>query len=206
MGAQDEAARPGQDERPAEMGSGPAGVAPAPEEGPVAAAREGVGGGEGPGPTREELSLLLEDARSKADENWDALLRTRAELDNLHKRMAREVENAHKYGLDRMISELLPVKDSMELGLGASAGEVVDAAKVREGIELTLKMLGSVLDKFGVTEVAPVPGDRFDPERHQAMSVQEGSGLPPGSVVMVVQKGYLLNDRLVRPALVMVAK
>lgn len=156
-------------------------------------------------PTREELVLLLEDARSKADEHWDAVLRTRAELENLRKRSARDVENAHKYGLDRMVSELLPVCDSMELGLSAAEDSTVDVAKVREGLELTVKMMQNVLEKIGVEEIDP-QGEKFDPERHQAMTMQETSKVEPGTVVSVIQKGYLLNDRLVRPALVVVAR
>jgi molecular chaperone GrpE len=178
---------------------GAAGEAPGAPAAPGAAAEPpGAAGG-------EDLAPLLEDARSRADQNWDALLRVRAELDNLRKRAEREVENAHRFGLERFVSELLPVKDSLELGHAAATGESVDPEKLREGLELTLKMLSGVLAKFGVEEVDPA-GERFDPERHQAMSVQDGSGQEPGTVVMVVQKGYVLNQRLVRPAMVIVAR
>ena len=162
-------------------------------------------GGAGSEPSREDLVLLLEDARSKADQNWDALLRTRAEMENLRRRTDREVESAHRFALERFVGELLPVKDSLELGLSAASEPSAELAKVREGLELTLKMLANVFEKFGVQEVDP-GGARFDPERHQAMSVQEGTGAEAGTVTLVVQKGYLLNDRLVRPAMVMVAR
>ena len=103
------------------------------------------------------------------------------------------------------MQELLPVKDSMEMGLAAAVEEGADVAKLREGTELTLKMLIAATEKFGVSEVDPA-GEVFDPDRHQAISTVDGGGQPSGTVVTVVQKGYLLNDRLVRPAMVIVAK
>ena len=153
----------------------------------------------------DKLALLLEDARAKADEHWQGLLRAKAEIDNLRKRSRRDVENAHKFGLERFVAEVLPVLDSMELGLSAASEEGVDGDKVREGLELTLRMLQAAVDKFGVAEVNP-EGEKFDPERHQAMTMQETDAVDPGTVVSVIQKGYLLNERLVRPALVIVAK
>ncbi len=153
----------------------------------------------------EKLTLLLEDARAKADDHWQALLRAKAEIDNLRKRSRRDVENAHKFGLEKFVAEVLPVLDSMELGLSAASEEGVDTEKVREGLELTLRMLQAAVDKFGVSEVNP-EGEKFDPERHQAMTMQETDAVEPGTVVSVIQKGYVLNDRLVRPALVIVAK
>jgi len=153
----------------------------------------------------EDLARMLDDVRSRADQNWEALLRTRAELENLRKRAERDVENAHKYALERFVGDLLPVKDSLELGLAAASEANPEPAKVREGLELTLKMLSNVFEKYGVSEVNPL-GEKFDPERHQAMSVQDASGVQPGTVTLVVQKGYLLNQRLVRPAMVMVAR
>ncbi len=157
-------------------------------------------------PSREELQLLLEDARNKADEHWNRVLRLQAELENLRKRSQRELENAHKYALEKFVQELLPVKDSLEMGL-AAVGEEGDesAAKMREGVELTLKMLQTVLEKFGVKEINP-EGQPFDPELHQAMSMVESADAEPNTVVTVMQKGYLLNDRLIRPAMVVVAK
>jgi len=132
------------------------------------------------------------------------LLLARAELDNTRRRNEREVENAHKYALEKFVRELLPVKDSLELGLAAAAGEGSELEKLREGMELTLKMLTAAMEKFGVTEVDP-KGEKFDPERHQAMAMQESPTAEPNSVLTVYQKGYLLNDRLIRPAMVVVA-
>lgn len=152
-----------------------------------------------------DLELELEEARREAASHMDDFLRARAELDNLRKRSARDVEHAHKYGLERFMNALLPVKDSIELGLNAADDTVADAAKLREGLELTLKLFDAASEKFGLEEVNP-EGQNFDPEYHQAMSMQETTGVPAGTVVTVVQKGYVLNDRLLRPAMVIVAK
>lgn len=154
----------------------------------------------------EELTLLLEDARNKADEHWEKVLRLQAELENSHRRAKRDVENAHKFGLEKFAHELLPVKDSLEMGLAAAEGsdhEVAD--KLREGTELTLKMFNSAMEKFGIKEVNPV-GEAFNPEWHQAMTMQESAEHEPNTVMAVMQKGYLINDRLLRPAMVVVSK
>lgn len=153
----------------------------------------------------EELTLLLEDARSKADEHWDQLVRTQAQMDNLRKRHEREVENAHKYALERFVNELLPVRDSMEMGLAAAHEENSAIERLREGTELTLKLFSDVMEKFNVLQINP-EGEPFDPELHQAMGMQPRSDVPPNTVVVVVQKGYTLNGRLVRPAMVMVSQ
>ena len=153
----------------------------------------------------EELSGLLRNAKAEAKSNWESALRAQAELENLRKRAKRDVENAHKYGLERFLEELLPIRDSMELGLSASSEGEADLKSVREGVALTLKMLDGALEKFGIEEINPTAA-AFDPEFHQAMSMQEVEGVESGTVTMVMQKGFVLNGRLVRPALVMVAK
>lgn len=154
----------------------------------------------------EDVHLLLQDARNKADEHWNQLLRVRADLENLRRRGERDLEQAHRYGLERFVQELLPVKDSLELGLSASQGAEGDALKgLREGLELTRKMLQNALEKFGVKELNP-QGERFNPELHQAMSVQERPDTEPNTVLLVCQKGYLLHDRLIRPAMVIVSR
>lgn len=156
--------------------------------------------------TDTELHALLEDARTKADEHWNQCLRLQAEIDNLRKRNQRDLENAHKYALEKFAGELLPVRDSLEMGIAAAAqGQNVDPATLIEGSELTLKMLGNAMEKFGVTEVNP-QGERFNPQFHEAMSIQPRADVEPNTVVTVVQKGYLLNDRVLRPAMVMVSK
>ena len=151
------------------------------------------------------LTVMLEDARAKADEHWDQLVRAKAEVENLRKRHERDLANAHKYALEAFVQELLPVKDSMELGLNAALDDNADVAKLREGTELMVKMMISALEKFNVVEIDPA-GEPFDPKLHQAMSIQERDDVAPNTVVTVVQKGYTLNGRLVRPAMVMVSK
>lgn len=187
-------------------------TAPAPSGGNSGAAVEDFV--EDPEPTRAgesqslpapDLELELQEARDEAASHLEDLLRARAELDNLRKRAARDVENAHRFGLERFMAELLSVKDSVELGLKAADDAEVDAAKLREGLELTLKLFNNAVEKFGLQEVNP-QGESFNPDYHQAMSIQEASGVAPGTVVTVVQKGYLLNDRLLRPAMVIVAQ
>ena len=152
----------------------------------------------------EQLTSLLEEVQAKADENWDQLLRVRAEMENLKRRHANELEKAHKFALDGFVRELLQVRDSLELGHDAARDEGTDVAKLREGTELTLKLLVSVMGRFGVEQLDP-QDKPFDPEYHQAMTTQPTADIVPNTVVRVIQKGYLLNGRLVRPAMVIVA-
>jgi len=152
-----------------------------------------------------ELMEKLDVAEKKAAENWDHLLRTKAEMDNIRRRTQKDLENAHKYALEKFISELLAVRDSLELGVDASKQENATVESLREGSEMTLSMLAGVFDKFNVVELNP-QGEKFNPEHHQAMSMQPNAELEPNTVMAVMQKGYLLNDRLVRPAMVMVSK
>lgn len=156
--------------------------------------------------TEEVAGLLQENERLKIEvkENIDKALRAAAELDNIRKRTSRDIENAHKFALERFINELLPVVDSMELGINASQS-AEDIEGLREGMDLTLKKLFDCLGKFGVKTIDPA-GEKFDPEWHEAVSMQELEGSEPGQVVTVMQKGYELNGRLVRPAMVVVAK
>ncbi len=153
----------------------------------------------------EQLKAELENAKSKADENWDRVLRVQAEMNNTRKRLTQEVDNARKFGQKNLIEELLPVFDSMEIGLQTANAEDAQLEQIREGYELTSKMLKQMLEKLSVEEVNPV-GEKFDPDLHQAMSMLEGTDQTANTVVSVMQKGYTLNDRLVRPALVVVAK
>ncbi len=153
----------------------------------------------------EELMEKLEEAEKKATENWDQLLRTKAEMDNIRRRTQKDLENAHKYALEKFISELLAVKDSLEMGVQASQQENANVDSLREGSEMTLTMLAGLFEKFNVVELNP-EGEKFNPEHHQAMSMQPSEEHEPNTVIAVMQKGYLLNDRLVRPAMVMVSK
>ncbi|BCX82967.1 molecular chaperone GrpE [Methylomarinovum caldicuralii] len=152
----------------------------------------------------EALKQQLAAAERKAEENWEKLLRAQAELDNLRKRMERELDNARKYAIEKFAKELLAVVDSLELGLQAAV-ETDDVEKIREGIELTLKQLLTVFDRFNIRAIDPT-GEKFNPDFHQAMATEAVKGVEPDTVVKVFQKGYTLNDRLIRPALVVVAK
>ena len=149
-----------------------------------------------------EPASELESLRAEVEQLRAEALRERADLDNQRKRIARDMENARRFATERLLTELLPLFDSMEAGLAAAA----QSDPLREGLELTLRQLHRIAENNGLTEVAPARGDSFDPERHQAMSVVEPEGLAPGAVAQVFQKGYALNDRLLRPALVVIAK
>lgn len=162
-------------------------------------------GSAGDAPGHEEALGLLEDARNKADEHWNQCLLLQADLENLRKRSAKDVENAHKFALEKFMSELLPIRDSMEMGLNAAQDDGVDINSLREGMDLTLKMMVSAMDKFNITVVDP-EGEPFNPDLHQAMSMVPNPDLPANTVMNVVQKGYQLNERLIRPAMVIVSK
>ena len=160
---------------------------------------------QGDEPDHVELTALLEDARGKADEHWDQCMRLQADIENLHKRGERDLANAHKYGLERFATELLPVKDSLELGLAAFDADNAEIEKLKEGVELTLQMLGNALERFEIKEINPLE-EPFNPDFHQAMSMQPRDDVAPNTVVTVVQKGYQLHDRLIRPAMVIVSQ
>ena len=155
-------------------------------------------------PSMEPEDALAE-ARRAAQENLDRALRAQAEIENVRRRAERDLAHAHKFALERFVSELLPVKDSLELGLAASAEKGATAAGIAEGVGLTLRMFEQAMEKFGIESIDP-SGDPFNPEFHQAMTMQESDTAESGTVLTVVQKGYLLNERLVRPAMVIVAK
>ena len=155
-----------------------------------------------PGTTLENE---LAEAQRAAQDNLERALRAQAELENVRRRLERDLEKAHKFAIERFVSELLPVKDSLELGLDAAGAPSATATSIAEGVELTLRMFEQVLDKFGVTTVDPA-GEGFDPAFHQAITMQESDTADSGTVLTVVQKGYVLNERLVRPAMVIVAK
>jgi molecular chaperone GrpE len=150
-------------------------------------------------PSTEEL---LRQAELQAQEHHDAWLRAKAEMENVRRRAQLDVQNAHKFGVESFASALLPVKDSLEAALATQSNTVEN---IRSGVELTLKQLAQAFDKFTLTEINPGTGDKFDPHRHQAMSMVEAEQ-PANTIVTVFQKGYALHDRVVRPALVCVAK
>ncbi len=151
--------------------------------------------------TDSDPDSVQAELQAKADENWQKYLRAAAELENVRKRAARDVENAHKFALERLAVELLAVRDSLEMGL--AAGEDADIESLRQGKEATLKQLVAIMERFGVEELDP-QGEPFDPGLHEAMTMQASADLEPGSVLTVIQKGYALNGRLLRPARVVV--
>ena len=159
--------------------------------------------------TIESLLEQIEALKTSAADSQERAIRAQAELDNVRKRTSRDIENAHKYSLDKFINELLPVLDSMELGINASINtseEAVDISSLHEGLELTMKMFCSSLEKSGVYPVDPQKGDKFNPDQHEAVTMQEVDDADSGTVITTLQKGYELNGRLIRPAMVIVAK
>jgi molecular chaperone GrpE len=157
-------------------------------------------------PAYEELLQKLGEAEQKANQYWERILRMQAESENALRRTERDVANAHKYALEKFIGDLLPIVDSLELCV-ANAPEDPDAVlgSVLEGVNLTLKMFYNALEKYGIKQLNPV-NEPFDPELQQAISMQHDPAVKPGTVISVLQKGYTLNNRLVRPALVVVSK
>lgn len=174
------------------------------------ASREGAEAAEAaePAPADAEkpsLEQQLEAALAKAEENRDAYLRASAELDNVRRRAEREVANAQRFALEKPMSDLLGAIDSLELGLKSAEDEAAGKDAVLEGMRLTLKQLVQALERHGLSRLEPA-GEAFDPERHEAVSMVESADVPPQHVHSVMQAGYLLNERLLRPAMVIVAR
>ncbi|HUJ87133.1 MAG TPA: nucleotide exchange factor GrpE [Burkholderiales bacterium] len=153
-------------------------------------------------PEAKSLQERLAEAEARVEQQRETTLRALAEADNVRKRAAAEVSSAHKYALERFVESLLPVVDSLEAALGAAQAR---PEALKDGVELTLKQLRGVLEKAGVTDIAPAAGAKFDPNWHQAMAAVE-SDAEANSVVAVLQRGWRLHERVVRPALVTVAK
>lgn len=191
-------------ERPADTAGG---EAPAAEGEPVAGGESEIEAEPEAGEEEslESLRAALEEARRRADAESEAQLRALAEMENLRKRAARDVEQARRFGIEGLVSELLPVLDGLALGIEAANKEGSTPAALGEGTAMTQRMLLAALEKFGVAEIDP-GGEAFDPERHQAVSTREAEGVEAGRVVEVVQKGFALNGRVVRAAMVVVSK
>lgn len=160
------------------------------------------GGSEACTPAEPSAEDALAAATAEAAQNWDKYLRATAELDNVRKRAQRDVEKAHKFSIERFANDLLAVADSLEMGIEAAEG--TRDARLLEGSTATLKLLRQVFERFGVIQMDPL-GEPFDPEFHEAMTMQPSPDAEPGSVMVVVQRGYKLNGRLLRPARVIVA-
>ena len=153
----------------------------------------------------ETIEQQLEKTQETIKDYWDQMMRLRAEIENNRKRAERDLENAHKYALKNFVENLLPIIDSMEMGQTAALTENATLESIREGSALTLDMFLQMLEKNGLQQIDPL-GETFDPEKHQAISMIEAEGAESNSVIEVMQKGFLLNERLVRPAMVVVAK
>lgn len=151
----------------------------------------------------EALAKAFEENKNKAEDNWNLYLRARADIENVRRRAQSDIENAHKYSIEKFARELLAVVDSLEHGLAIPVPE--DAKALHEGMELTLKLLLDTLDKYGVKSINPV-GETFNPASHEALSMQVSNEVEPNKILFVAQKGFLLHDRVIRPARVIVAK
>jgi molecular chaperone GrpE len=157
-------------------------------------------------PSYIELQNKLTEAEEKATQHWERVLRMQADMDNMQRRVERDIANAHKFALEKFVMELLPVVDNLERALEHhNDDENTETAIILEGVGMTLKGLIDAMEKVGVEQINPV-GTPFNPEFHQAVSAQPDTQVKPGTVLQVMQKGYLLNGRLIRPALVVVSK
>lgn len=153
-----------------------------------------------------ELVQQLNEAEQKINQYWERLLRMQAETENTARRTERDIANAHKFGLEKLANELLPIIDSLELCLSNVPEDMqITAVSFIDGVKLTLKMFYTAMEKFGIQQINPM-GERFNPEYQQAISTQIDPSVPPDTVLSVLQKGYTLNQRLLRPALVVVSK
>lgn len=152
-----------------------------------------------------KLQQDLEAAQAAVSEAEDQVLRAKADAQNVRRRAEQDVEKAHKFALEKFVNELLPVVDSLERAIEACPAGEESADAIRQGVEMTLNMFLGSLKKFSVEQLDP-QGEPFDPQVHQAMSMVENPEVEPNTVIAVMQKGYLLNDRLVRPAMVIVSK
>lgn len=154
----------------------------------------------------EELLMLYKEAKTKSEQHWDQFIRSEAEFKNFQNRVEKRIAETHKFAAEKILTDLLPVMDSLQQGLEQSHQDLTDAVKgMREGMELTLKMLDNVLTRYGVTSVNPL-NETYDPHLHEALTMQEVAGVKSGQVITVIQKGYTLHGRVIRPARVIVAK
>jgi molecular chaperone GrpE len=152
----------------------------------------------------QDVQVLLAESQAQAAQHFDSLLRLQADMENLRRRTEREIDNAKKFALERMINDLIPVLDSMEMGLQASAQAVNEQDTIRQGLEMTLKMFQDVMARFHVEALDPT-GDKFNPQEHEAMTMQPSGDHEPNTVMFTVQKGYKLHGRVVRPARVVIS-
>ncbi len=152
-----------------------------------------------------DLQAQLDAANARADENWEKVLLAKAEVENIRRRTQKDVEKAHRFSIEKFAKDMLPVVDSLEMGLASVATSEGDVTAIKEGMELTYKQLLASLEKSGVKQVNP-EGESFSPDFHQAISMVPSADHEPNTVIQVFQKGYTLNDRLLRPAMVIVSQ
>ena len=153
----------------------------------------------------EDLESQLQEAQQSAKDNWDKLLRSQAEMENLKRRTTKDLENAHKFALDGFVKALLEVSDSLTMGIKSANDGKATIESTTEGLELTMKVFNSTLEKFGVESINPVD-EKFDPELHEAVTMVPMPDKKSNTVLEVIQTGFTLNGRLVRPALVIVVQ
>jgi len=153
----------------------------------------------------EDLESQLQEAQQSAKYNWDKLLRSQAEMENLKRRTTKDLENAHKFALDGFVKALLEVSDSLTMGIKSAKDEKATIETTTEGLELTMKVFNSTLEKFGVESINPID-EKFDPELHEAVTMVPMPDKKSNTVLEVIQTGFTLNGRLVRPALVIVVQ
>jgi len=156
-------------------------------------------------PDGVDLQAELEATIKRADENWEKVLLAKAEVENIRRRTQKDIEKAHRFSVEKFAKDMLPVVDSLEMGLASATTTEGDVTAIKEGMELTHKQLLSSLEKSGVKQVNP-EGEIFSPELHQAISMVPSPDHEPNTVIQVFQKGYTLNDRLLRPAMVIVSQ
>lgn len=155
--------------------------------------------------SEEDIEQQLLKAQATIKDYWDQIMRLKAEIENSIKRSSRDIENAHKFALRNFAESLLPILDSMEMGQQAAESDKASLSSIAEGTQLTMSMFVQALEKHGLKQIDPV-GESFDPDQHQAISIVEDKNAESNTVISVMQKGFSLNDRLVRPAMVVVAK
>jgi molecular chaperone GrpE len=156
-------------------------------------------------PQADDLQTQLEEAQQSTKDNWDKVLRAQAEMENLKRRNAKDLENAHKFALDGFVKALLEVKDSLTMGLKTAQEDSASVESITEGLEMTDKVFTSTLEKFGVETINP-KGEAFNPEFHEAVTMLPMPDQESNSVLEVIQAGFTLNGRLVRPAMVIVVQ
>ncbi len=153
----------------------------------------------------QDLAAELAKAQATIKDYWDQIMLLNAEIENNRKRAQRDIENAHKYAVKNFVESLLPVTDSMEMGISATLNDNATLESIREGMTLTMNMFVQMMEKNGIQAIDP-QGEKFNPELHQAMTMQQNDEVEANTVLAVMQKGYTLNERLIRPAMVVVSK